>query len=115
MHDRLQRGGLVTAARLPGPVVELGLARVSKQMRWRKLRQMWIGVKHPTDQLRTPQLRHLGNPERVERGRIGLFFNDVDRPAERLLENPERSPPSSRITITQVRGQALHRSRHKQL
>ena len=76
---------------------------------------MWIRVKHPADQLRTLQLGHLSNPERVESDRIRLFFDHLDRPAERLLKNAKGSSPSSRITITEMSGQALHCSRHKQL
>ena len=54
---------------------------------------MWIRVKHPADQLRTLQLGHLSDPERVESGRIGLLFDHVRRPAELVLENANGGTP----------------------
>ena len=60
-------------------------------------------------------MRHLSHMERIEKSRITLFLGNFDRPAEGLLKHPERSPPSSRITITQMRSQALDRGRHKLL
>ena len=80
---------------LAGPVVELGLARVRKQMRWRERSKMRIGVKHPTHQLCALQLGHLGNSERVEGGRIRLFLRHLNGPTERLLENAKGCSPSS--------------------